>query len=63
MGAIFIRVNNHVNAYRKKLLNTKGKKILEGLALTAVTVTIMYMAVTINYWAAGDKYETDDHFC
>jgi hypothetical protein len=51
---MFIRINNQVNATRKKLLKTKTHKILETLVLTIVTVTIMYMAITINYWAAGD---------
>lgn len=56
LGAMFIRINNQVNATRKKILKTKTHKILETLVLTIGTVTIMYMAITINYWAAGDKY-------
>jgi chloride channel 7 len=64
LGAVFIRVNNRINALRKKSLKYKSSKILEGLVLTAITVTVMYMAVTINYWAAGkENYLTNQEYC
>jgi H+/Cl- antiporter ClcA len=53
LGSIFIRANNQVNAIRKLILKTKNLKILEALILTTITVTCMYMAVTIAYWVAG----------
>ena len=63
LGAVFIRFNNQVNVVRKKLLKTNNRKIIETLVLTVVTVTVMYMAITINYWGAGDSYQTDKNFC
>ena len=63
LGAMFIRINNQVNATRKKILKTKTHKILETLVLTIGTVTVMYMAITLNYWVAGDKYQTSIEYC
>jgi chloride channel 7 len=64
LGAIFIRANNRINAIRKRLLNTKSKKVLEALFLTFLTVTFMYMAITVNYWAPGkEEYQTNGNFC
>lgn len=64
LGAIFIRANNRVNAIRKRLLKTKMHKIAEGLILTAITVFFMYMAVAINYYAAGNEnYQNNQNFC
>jgi len=41
---------------RKKILGAnKGLKIAEALILTIITVTIMYMAVTFNYWHAHNN--------
>jgi len=41
---------------RKKILGAnKGLKITEALILTIITVTIMYMAVTFNYWHAHNN--------
>ncbi len=52
-----------MNIVRKKLLKTTNLKVIETLVLTVVTVTIFYLAITINYWAAGDSYQTDKTFC
>ena len=65
LGAIFIRVNNRINAVRKRILKTKNRKIVEGLFITFLTVTCMYMAITFNYWGAGGKenYQNNENFC
>ena len=63
LGAVFIRVNNQINAIRKKILTTKGRKVAETLLLAFITVSIMYFAVTLNYWAGGKTYKTDEDFC
>lgn len=44
IGSIFIRVNNLLNLYRKKVLNTKFKKILEALLLVIMTTTAFYLS-------------------
>ena len=49
LGAMYIRANNKINAVRKSVLKTKNLKIIEGLVLTAVTVSVFYMAITLKY--------------
>lgn len=64
LGAVFIRVNNRVNAIRKRLLKTNKLKIFEVLVLTTLTVTVMYLCITFNYWFAGkDNYLSNTNFC
>ena len=64
MGAIFIRVNNRINAIRKRILKTNKLKILEALILTFLTVSAMYLCLTFNYWFAGKiNYLTNTNFC
>lgn len=64
LGSIFIRANNRVNAIRKRILKTKNLKIIEGLILTALTVTFMYMAVTTLFWVAGENdYQNSTNYC
>lgn len=62
LGAIFIRANNRINRIRKRILKTHSRKIIEGLILTALTVSAMYLAITFNYWVAGKTaYDADDN--
>jgi H+/Cl- antiporter ClcA len=56
IGGVFIRINNWVNLIRKKLLKNKLTKILEGLLLTALTITIMFSIVGLSYENAGSQY-------
>lgn len=64
LGAMYIRANNKINAVRKSVLKTKNLKIIEGLVLTAVTVSVFYMAITLNYWFAGkENYQNNELFC
>ncbi len=49
MGGLFIRVNNWVNMQRKRFLKTKTTKILEGLLLTTLTVSVMFCIVGFSY--------------
>ena len=49
MGGLFIRFNNYVNTFRKKILNTKFKKIIEGLVLTTATVSVMFCVLGFFY--------------
>jgi hypothetical protein len=49
LGGGFIRINNWFNMIRKKYLNTKLKKILEGLLLTTITVSFMFLIVGLSY--------------
>lgn len=44
LGAFFIFVNYNVNKIRKKLLDTKWKKVIETLVLVVVTSTVIYFA-------------------
>jgi chloride channel 7 len=44
VGSLFIRVNNMINIYRKKLLNTKLKKILEACILIVITSTAFFLS-------------------
>jgi chloride channel 7 len=44
VGSLFIRVNNMINVYRKKLLNTKFKKILEACILIVITSTAFFLS-------------------
>ncbi len=57
MGGLFIRVNNWFNMQRKRFLKTKTTKILEGLLLTTLTVSVMFCIVGFSYEAAGKDYE------
>lgn len=57
MGGLFIRVNNWVNMQRKRFLKTKTTKILEGLLLTTLTVSVMFCIVGFSYETAGIDYE------
>ena len=54
MGALFIRFNYYINMYRKKFLKTKAMKILEGLLLTTLTITVMFCIVGFAHEIAGD---------
>lgn len=59
-GAFFIRINNFINNIRKKYLITKTHKIVEGLALIFVTVSVMYLAVLIKYYSYPDADKNTD---
>lgn len=49
IGSLFIRVNNLLNLYRKKLLNTKSKKIFEALLLVVITTTAFYFSSFLSH--------------
>lgn len=57
MGGLFIRVNNWVNMQRKRFLKNKIMKIIEGLLLTTLTVTVMFCIVGFTYESAGKDYD------
>ena len=44
IGSLFIRVNNRVNLFRKKILTTKFRKILEACFLVLITSTAFFMS-------------------
>lgn len=44
LGAFFIFVNYNVNKIRKRLLDTKWKKVIETLVLVVITSTVIYFA-------------------
>lgn len=43
LGSAFIIINNKVNIIRKKILNTKWKKVLESCLLVTLTVSTFYL--------------------
>jgi hypothetical protein len=47
LGALFIFVNYNINKYRKYYLDTKWKKVIESVALVAITATVIYYAPMI----------------
>jgi hypothetical protein len=70
LGSLFIRINNAVNLFRKKILTSNFRKIIEGLTLTFITVSVMYMTISGNYWIASspsyggiDNYRNNTNFC
>lgn len=48
IGALFIRVNNKINYYRKKVLNQKWKKVLESVILIFITVSAFWLAACLR---------------
>ena len=44
IGGVFIKINNKVNFYRKKILTQKWAKIVEALFIVALTVSVFYLA-------------------
>lgn len=70
LGSLFIRINNSVNLFRKKILTSNFRKIIEGLTLTFITVSVMYLTISGNYWIASspsnggiDNYRNNTNFC
>jgi hypothetical protein len=55
LGGGFIRINNWFNMIRKTYLKTKLKKILEGLLLTTITVSLMFIIVGFSYQSANKR--------
>ena len=47
LGAMFIYVNGEVNRLRKKVLKTQKIKLLETIALTALTATVLFFTPNI----------------
>lgn len=42
IGSLFIRVNNWLNYYRKKILSTKLRKVVEACFLVTLTASVFF---------------------
>lgn len=59
VGSLFIRVNNLLNIYRKKVLTTKFKKIFEAAFLVSLTVTAFFFSSLFsNCKSASDQTDS-----
>ena len=48
LGALFINITVWNSVWRKKIINTNGKKVLECIAVAFITASIFYSVVTIR---------------
>jgi H+/Cl- antiporter ClcA len=55
IGALFIRVNNRINYFRKKILNQKWKKVLETVILIILTVSAFWLAAALRQCVPDDE--------
>jgi len=60
IGAVFIRINNKVNVYRKRFLKKKWMKVAEAIFMAILTSTAFYLASYIRYASASNPDDPND---